>query len=486
MTSYTISIKCGPYRGQTSGDIENVDIETNLHQFAAMGWSVESTQEVVVDVHYHANPFPGLQAVNAWMRKQANEWRDVSTLKLTLHPATTPTKKRDCNVSIYDVAIGDCCCALAALMPEVRELDFGGKKKNYLAGPLFGRLAALYANQLQVLHSTHPVIAPSDCRFAQLKVVRICKGNYRGYQLPRMDPAAIESLVLLGFHAEHSWSAFANSSEDKEIEFPSLRSLAVSYVPPLEGDVIGQQHTLRFPVLEYLDASSSDMTLPLLLHASIPVRLNALTISARAEVYPAIARATLPETNHLQLQIRGASAGNTEALDCARQMLFATQRCLNKELFVDDASIPVVARHVYHVSLTSLRVAAPTSVDQVIEIIQMCPRLTKLTINNLTLGDIKADLSLPSHDDDNLPGPLGAPLEYLEINASEIDGHNAQLTAVAKFLIRRTGSLEIFCSNNYKYQDMQDIFDEEEWLPGRPYAIEFWSGYRAASEQGQA
>ncbi|KAJ2695304.1 hypothetical protein H4R19_005849, partial [Coemansia spiralis] len=258
MSSYDVSIRCGAHGGP-----ENVELKCTRRSVGNVNFSVGVTG-VSVEVYYDDSPFPRLKAVIARMQKESDEWMSVVRLKLVLKPDNMPTKKRDCNVAVYDDDIEKVCRALRMLMPQLRELEFGGRSKNILAGPLFGRLAAVYADQLQVLNSTLPVLPPSDCRFAKLTDVMLSKGSYRGYQLPRMDPTTIETLMLDGFHAEHSWLAFANSDDDTEIEFPSLRRLAVSYLPPLEGDIIGQQLTLRFPELEELDAMCLDESFPLL------------------------------------------------------------------------------------------------------------------------------------------------------------------------------------------------------------------------------
>ncbi|KAJ2712160.1 hypothetical protein H4R19_002898 [Coemansia spiralis] len=419
----------------------------------------EVAHRVVMYVHYRSNPLPGLQAVMTAMREGAEQWKFVRNLRLNLHPATGPAKSCNCDDSVDEGAIDEVCNALAALMPEINELEFDCNGNNSLAGPFFGRLAALYAGQLQVLHSTHPVVAPSDCLFVQLKDVSISKNECQGYQLPRMNPATIETLELDGFSAEHTWSAFAESNEDRSVRFPKLLYLRVSYSPPLEGDVVGLQHKLQFPALEKLYVQCVDRTLPLLKLAAIPSRLKVLSIDTKAELYPTIVGAVLPDATHLVLRIQGTSGGNTEALACALSMMSKARASINTELLVDDDSIPVPAEQDPSANVTSLRVAAPMSVDQMLAIIQGWPWLTDLAVNSLTLDNIQADMWKHSGEGKNLPA-LSTQIEKLKIHASNAGEHREDYLSLIKYLLMSIRTLKSIAFSDLDIDEVQEFVRE--------------------------
>ncbi|KAJ1718116.1 hypothetical protein LPJ61_006841, partial [Coemansia biformis] len=133
------------------------------------------------------------------------EWAAVRSLGLTMHSGRYPSNEISIDAAKVGCDVGNVRDALAAVFPGVRVLNFGDANSTHIAMELYGQLAGLYAKQLQVLRSWHPIAVPRDCLFMQLRDVTI-NGDYsHDYRLPRVCPESIERLKLVGMLADHSW-----------------------------------------------------------------------------------------------------------------------------------------------------------------------------------------------------------------------------------------------------------------------------------------
>ncbi|KAJ2776751.1 hypothetical protein H4R18_005500, partial [Coemansia javaensis] len=140
---------------------------------------------------------------------------------------------------------------------------------------LYGQLAAVYANQLHGLSSDIPIIVPRGHRFTQLLGAHICYGDGNDYQHLRVDPASIMFLTLTGWPSSHSWAPFSAGDGTRAIEFPSLRTLSVTYT---DGNAAngadmhrpdGRPWRLHFPALESLAVNCHLDVCPLLQYLKI-------------------------------------------------------------------------------------------------------------------------------------------------------------------------------------------------------------------------
>ncbi|KAJ1719065.1 hypothetical protein LPJ61_006392, partial [Coemansia biformis] len=235
---------------------DNVLISTNLELVVAAGCA-SLVRRVAVDVFCLTNPFPGYRAVIQRMRAVADTWMGVRALELAKHPGQTTLDERDTSNVSYDDDVCEICESLTAMLPSVRELRLGGFYRDYISREASGKLATRYAEQLQVLCSSHPIAVPHDRPFTRIRHVEICGSSVDGYRIPRINPSSIEYIKLDGFPANHLWTAFSTDSSSQVIEFPRLRTLRAIYSGARdnssdESRTDGCKMVLRFPALKNL------------------------------------------------------------------------------------------------------------------------------------------------------------------------------------------------------------------------------------------
>ncbi|KAJ1720306.1 hypothetical protein LPJ61_006182, partial [Coemansia biformis] len=159
---------------------EVVTMKTNVDLIAAAG-CVGMVTSAAIDVHCMSNPFPGLRKVVEAMSTAASMWGRVEALKISLHPEAFYSFRNSVNVEDYEADINEVANALAALMPKLHKLDLNGVNSNPFANMLFGQLAGHYTEQLQEIHSRHPIVVPSNCQFKCLKSVDISYDHQSDY-----------------------------------------------------------------------------------------------------------------------------------------------------------------------------------------------------------------------------------------------------------------------------------------------------------------
>ncbi|KAJ2693666.1 hypothetical protein H4R19_005990, partial [Coemansia spiralis] len=161
----TVVIKCGTE--DTDGP-ETVDIETTLN-LVVDAKCLHMVRKVVIDVCYWTTPFQGLKAATERMRGAAGECAGVRKLELSLNASSSGQRELNLPATDYEDEIASVSSALAALMPELREIKFGDFKQTPIVRVLCGQLVGFYADQLQVLHVSNSVIVPQDRVFARLR-----------------------------------------------------------------------------------------------------------------------------------------------------------------------------------------------------------------------------------------------------------------------------------------------------------------------------
>ncbi|KAJ1718103.1 hypothetical protein LPJ61_006856, partial [Coemansia biformis] len=94
--------------------------------------------------------------------------------------------------------------------------------------------------------------------------------------------------------------------------------------------------------------------------------------------------------------------------------------------------------------LTRLLIDAPVSVDTMLDLIRRLPRLDALTLYDLLLDDIQADMSIPGSRAYNLATPLNTKLRKLAINFSRERYPPDLAIPVAKYLLLSIPTLAVF------------------------------------------
>ncbi|KAJ1719216.1 hypothetical protein LPJ61_006352, partial [Coemansia biformis] len=198
--------------------------------------------------------------------------------------------------------------ALAALMPELRQLRFPGKSSIPVATAICSYLAGLYTEQLQVLRSQSPIVIPSGRRFKCLKKASLSYEYQSGYHPPSMDIANLDMLFLHNALPNHSWTPFSTNDDSNSIEFTKLKQLNVQYYAIYEENGIvvphrdGHPWSLYFPNLEILTIKCTKSICPLLEYMVLPSHMEEITIEMRLGDFQRYEEVSLPVANKVVLK----------------------------------------------------------------------------------------------------------------------------------------------------------------------------------------
>ncbi|KAJ2806534.1 hypothetical protein H4R21_000828 [Coemansia helicoidea] len=447
-----------------SPDVEgptDVTVKTNLG-LVAMAGCARTVKRVHIDVRFLANPLPGWREVIQRMRAVAREWRAVELI-IAMNPDSSHSDSDSVDETEYADDIAEVGDALAALVP--------GIDPNPIARSLYGRLASHYADQLEWLDSEHPIPLPPDCQFTRLRKVAINCEFEDDYQLPQMAVGELVKMSLDNASANHSWASFSSDSSSQTIEFPKLRQLYAGYhAGYLEsgtsgGHRDGHPWRLLFPNLKRLNISAQE-NCPLLEYAVLPPRMEYISIQAVSSSYRGIANLVLPVTKRLYLGVAIGSHGDTSGLPAINRILESARGSESLELNIEDPLLRVVPESITCTALTLLVVSAPSSVDTMLAFIERLPNLVSLSLINLHLSGIQADISIPEADEDTAVEPLSMSLESLAII------YDAELylpeaaEAVAKYLLLSIPTLtHVFAMPTPSYEVLDFV---EAYAPRYP------------------
>ncbi|KAJ1731466.1 hypothetical protein LPJ61_002521 [Coemansia biformis] len=376
-----------------SQDATSGTATTNMDLVVASGY-INIVRRVEIDVHYLISPLPELKGTIKLLCSVQDEWKGVRALVLAMHPRAPTSGTLNANLTSYEVELAKISDSLAAMFPHVYELRFGGRYQNGVARALYSLLAGSYTEQLKVLHSKHPIVVPRDRMFAQLKYASISGDNDHGYQLPRMYSGSLEKLQLRRFTADHSWASFSTDSDSRQMELP--------------------------PFMRFID------------------------ITASPSVYQSISSIKLPGTRGLYLGIPSTSANCPSVLTNTSGIIARAGKCIGKRLCVEDETLPVLPENITCIDLTQLTVMAPTSVDTMLGLIHKLPRLTSLELYNLTLDNIKSNISIPSSGDHQLAAPMDTSISEISITIFRHQYPPELAVPVVKYLLLVIPSLTTF------------------------------------------
>ncbi|KAJ2714375.1 hypothetical protein H4R19_001762 [Coemansia spiralis] len=419
----------------------DVAVITNL-DLVTMVSGASAVKKMNIDVCYQANPFPGWRNIIQKVRTVATTWRVVE-LNVAMHPGVFSFGDDDENVAKYTDDIAEVGDALAALVPDVRRLDCGGLNLNPIARSLYGRLAAHYADQLQLFKSRHPISEPLDCQFTRLRKVDISYDQVIDYQLPRMASGELVDMSFTHAPPNHSWASFSTDSSLRMIEFTKLKKLDVSYYEVYRDNGVAVRHrdghpwVLRFPSLESLSISCGQDFCPLLEYAVLPPHMESIYIDVNPATFQQLADVVLPATRRLSLSISRSSGGDPSGLPAINSLLKSARGCESLELEIKDYQLPVVPESITCTALTRLLVSGPTSVDTMLAFIERMPKLRELTFDKLDLSDVQTDISIPEADEDANVEPLSTSLRVLAINYDRERHSPDMAVAVAKYVLLR-------------------------------------------------
>ncbi|KAJ2779958.1 hypothetical protein H4R18_003704 [Coemansia javaensis] len=442
---------------------DDAEITTNLDLVVSAG-CVQTVKQMSITVYYRTNPFPGLDAVIRLMRGAAEEWRGVRQLDVSVL-ATGHLLGLRANAADHKAEIKQTSAALAATMPGVCRVFFDSNYLGSAVQEFGGRLAVLYSDQLESLLSRHPVIVPPDHTFGQLKRVSIEYGGVISYQHPRVDPARLVSLGLEWWPVDHSWAPFSADNGSKTIEFPSLKRLNVMYQPADVADDAeagcrdGRPWELHFPELERLCVNCKQDTCSLLEYAVLPAHMSVISIKAAAPVLVRVAEMGLPASQSLKITVSADTDGNPAALVAANHILESAHESKELELEVEDRLLPVLPESIACTSLTVLAIWANTNTDTMLRLIQMLPRLARLHVQSLTLGNTQEDISVPGPDESRLVDPFNSSIEEMWIWASPDEPAPEMLVLVAKYLLLKIPTLVYLRSADISERQITEFVD---------------------------
>ncbi|KAJ1725097.1 hypothetical protein LPJ61_005673 [Coemansia biformis] len=115
-------------------------IKTNLGLISAVGCtSMARSADIVVS--FTIDPIQAFRKVVERVRVVSSEWKRITTLNVYVYPDTSNSSIHPMDVSGYSDDISEIGDALAALMPDVCQLNWRGSNFSRIANAIHGELA---------------------------------------------------------------------------------------------------------------------------------------------------------------------------------------------------------------------------------------------------------------------------------------------------------------------------------------------------------
>ncbi|KAJ2709838.1 hypothetical protein H4R19_004046 [Coemansia spiralis] len=381
------------------------------------------------------------------MRGVAGEWAGVRKLVLSLDAWGNRESEVYSPATNYEDEIASVSSALAALMPGLREIAFDDSPHTPISGALFGQLAGLYADQLQVLRSNGQFIVPQGLVFARLRKVKIisyCSVSLED-QLPWLDPEVVESLALEGLAANEMWSMFCADSGGCAITFPQLTNLNLSYFQTnrttSERLSVERPWALQFPVAKHVRISWLGEECPSMENAVFPDCLESLDISACLGALSVFAGRKVHVSQNLSLSVAFKSNANNHSIDIANRMLEAADSYNMRKLAISGMHA-VPPELISYTGLTHLELVGPANADDVMELIRRQRHLVSLWVGSLTLANAQTDFSVPERAEHEPVAPLDTQIRNLNIIYAGQEVLSKLGTRMLKYLLLKIPTLK--------------------------------------------
>ncbi|KAJ2772054.1 hypothetical protein IWQ57_001933, partial [Coemansia nantahalensis] len=428
-------------------------VKTNVDLFAAAGCA-GMAKIAAVDVYCVSNPLPGFMDVvsrlQAAAAAAARKWGGVRRLEVAIH-TNLATRAHDDEVAGDGHELRHVADMLAAAMPRVRHLSLGGMGGSAAAALLYGRVAGVYASQLQSIQCRCPISVAPGCRFTRLKDVHASYGLAGDWQLPQMNPAELTTLTLHGWTSTHWWASFGAGNGAGEIAFPELRELNVACCPQTVQDSVveaahvdGHPRTLHFPRLRVLRIQSSVGIGALLECAKLPAHMDEIRIDAKPNVLRLLSGATLPAARRVAVRVKGNQSCDSEMLTVVCGLLASARGSSAVELAIDNEYSYVSADSITCTTLTQLHLAGPVSVDTMFALIRKLPRLTDLALFQLEANEVgPALLQLPAPGDEWV-APLATKIRRCELMFEYLNPLSETAIRLVQYLMLRIPTLTDF------------------------------------------
>ncbi|KAJ2780854.1 hypothetical protein H4R18_003223 [Coemansia javaensis] len=435
------------------------DLESGTEPEAArlstnMGLIVSSrcahvVRAVHIYVFYIVSPLVGLSATVQFMRAAAEKWERVDTLEVSINSGVW-SHGHESGVDSYK---NNAVIALTQVMPAVRQLGLSGANNIPVVRRIYGDIAALYSDQLWAIDVDHTIYMSQDYVFKQLRRATLRYSSWYSSLIPRINPAELVSLELLGWPSAHSWAAFSadGNGESADIEFPKLERLRASYrktfmAEGVVSQVVGEgQGRLAFPRLRELDVDCSQSTCPLLARAVLPAQMDRLSIDMTPSVLVSAPEMIVPLTEHIRVCIgdecgRDGRARGSAALAVANRMLEGAPGMRTTELCIAEDSLDVRSGTISCVSLTRLEVCPEISAAIALELIRSLPSLTDLTLKNVPM-DSTQDVPTPEPEDGRPARPFDTRIRTLSLGVYERVWNSTLSVSFVEYLLLRIRTL---------------------------------------------
>ncbi|KAJ2714178.1 hypothetical protein H4R19_001865 [Coemansia spiralis] len=440
-----------------------VRVETNLKLAAAAG-AVHSVREIHIKLNCRRDTINGIRKAAEMLRAAATEWPGVWTLTIASQVHNSPQRVDE------DARTGSLCAALARLLPGMRRLVYQRGNNMEHARGVFERLATITAGRLHDLECRGTAYPPPDDRFAQLRNAYFnCAGMERRL-LPHIDTTRLVKLALYDASPWLAWAPFSNSNGSSlDIEFPALQFLCLEFWQAGDGhDRAGDRSDervwrLHFPQLRSASINCQPDVCPSLGFLVLPRRMDRLRLRGPPALLSAFANVEMPAARQLHLYVAPGGTAEPRALAHVSRITAGAHLCDEALLSIGCNTMVVRPSDLACTGLTELSIAAPISVDAIVELLEILPRLSNLTLGNVDIGPGQNVLAVP---EPSTHVPLNTSLQQLAICFDAGYRLTEQAAVVAKFLLLTIPSLERFSATNVLPEPVLAFAREySQWYP---------------------
>ncbi|KAJ2552433.1 hypothetical protein EV175_003313 [Coemansia sp. RSA 1933] len=371
-------------------------------------------REVRLNLHGPGYMFPYLSGVTALLAQMnpAAAWPRVRSLSVHL---ASDYAEPDAMASADGLeTAAEFADALACAFPRVRRLRVGGSDASEAFCRFADRLTYRYAERLRILEAMYPVscVAPELC--GQLAALHLTVRPYIGQLVPHVVPRALRRLCLDGVSVHFRWQCFYGAEgRSRNLRFEHLEQLAVHYnaITSMEVDAVvtanysgrtanddaagaGTDCWLEFPRLRTLAVTRCPPSGGLLRYCSLPqsslesVSLDG-ALGAVCELAQFVGHVTC--VADLSLSVRGSrpSTGELDAMVDALNRLYSEDWRMESGalcLFDEIALQPSHIVGIQSVNLRELTVDSALSLGMFVRIIETQPQLLSISCYSLQIA----------------------------------------------------------------------------------------------------
>ncbi|KAJ2303664.1 hypothetical protein IWW55_002814 [Coemansia sp. RSA 2706] len=424
-----------------SSEPKSAVLRTSIDLVAATN-NTSLVKYIDVNIECAIFPFRGLEKVIETLKAVAPTWPSVNKLVINLEYMYGIQDNTMLDAAALENATLNIVAELGVLLPSLHKLIMDDCATCNIHNNLYEGLANRYAGRLQLLESSQEIQPLDVLAFSRLTSLALTFTSFFKHYVPQVCVESLRRLSLAEIPSFNVWLLFRRANEPA-ISFTELKHLYIKYrfgnFDEMSVDV--NQVRLRFPNIKCLTVKCLHQYCPVLANGVFPAYLHKLDIECSAAACRLADKLAIQCIQELKLGLQCNAADLPGAFPAVERLLSKTVGRKNVMVSIVNGSIGCMLNTKWP-RITGLQTLAPTTVHEMLTILNCVPSLTKLMLHSFTLHELSSVMDIPEIESDRPLAPLHTDLRLVMLSYRASITPAEYVIAIIKYLAVRTPLLE--------------------------------------------